>query len=191
MAKITIIQVPPILVVNKDWKLWQMDMKNVFLNGELNREFYMDQSKKFENEVGVNSQYMRSPKKPHLDATRRTLRYVKGTINYDRLYKRSEDCKLAGYSDVGYVGDHYTRKSITGYVFKLGSRTISWCHKRQPTASLSTREAEYRAGAGVTQECIWLKLLMKDWHQKVDYSILLQCDNRFMIRLVENSMFHG
>ena len=39
VAKITIIQVPLVLVVNKDWKLWQMDMKNVFLNDELNREF--------------------------------------------------------------------------------------------------------------------------------------------------------
>ena len=55
MAKITILKVPPVLMVNKDWKLWQMGMKNVFLNGELNREFYMDQSKKFENEVGVIS----------------------------------------------------------------------------------------------------------------------------------------
>ena len=63
-----------------------MDMKK--LNDELNIEFYMDQPKKFENEVGVISQYMQSLKKPHLDATRRTLRYVKGIINYDRLLQK-------------------------------------------------------------------------------------------------------
>ena len=90
----------------------------------------MDQPKKFENEVGVIDQYMQNPKKPPLDAARQTLRYVKGTINYDHLYKRSEDWKLAGYSDVDYAGDHDTRRSITGYVFKLGSRTIFWCNKR-------------------------------------------------------------
>ena len=43
-------------------------MKKVFLHGELNREFYMDQLKKFENEVRVIGQCMQSPKKPHLDA---------------------------------------------------------------------------------------------------------------------------
>ena len=100
VGKITIIQVPLVLLVNKEWKLWQMDMKNALLNGELNREFYMDQPKKFENEVGVICQYMQSLKKPHLDAARWILRYVKGTINYDHLYKRSDDKKLAGYSDV-------------------------------------------------------------------------------------------
>ena len=46
--------------------------------------------------VGVMSRYMQSPKKPHLDATRRILRYVKGTIDYGLLYKRNKDCKLVG-----------------------------------------------------------------------------------------------
>ncbi|KAE8665979.1 tir-nbs resistance protein [Hibiscus syriacus] len=50
------------------------------------------------------------------------------------------------------VGDHDTRRSTTGYVFKLGSGTISWCSKRQPTISLSTTEVEYRAAAMAAQE---------------------------------------
>ena len=142
-----------------------MDMKNAFLNSELSREFYMDQPKKLENEVGVISQYMQSPKKPHLDAARRILRYVKG--------------------------DHDTRRSITGYVFKLCSRTIFLCNKRQPTISLSTREAEYRAATEVAQENTWLKLLIEDWHQKNEYLIPLHCNNQSAILLAENSVFHA
>jgi len=38
--------------------------------------------------VRVVSRYMEKPKKPHLEATQRIFMYVKGTLNYDLLYKR-------------------------------------------------------------------------------------------------------
>ncbi|WVZ95787.1 hypothetical protein U9M48_041510 [Paspalum notatum var. saurae] len=41
--------------------------------------------------VGVVSRYMSNPKKPHLDAVRRILRYVKGTINLGILYKKTKE----------------------------------------------------------------------------------------------------
>ena len=68
---------------------------------------------------------MQSPKKPHLDAIRWILKYVKGTIDYGLLYKRSKDCKLVGYCDADYVGHHDIRRSIIRYVFKFGPATIS------------------------------------------------------------------
>ncbi|KAE8694951.1 hypothetical protein F3Y22_tig00110761pilonHSYRG00036 [Hibiscus syriacus] len=71
--------------------------------------------------VGVMSRYMQNPKKPHLEAVRRILRYMKNTIDYGLLYKKGEDCKLVGYCDADYAEDHDTRRSTTGYVFKLGS----------------------------------------------------------------------
>jgi len=127
--------------------------------------------------IGVLSRYIQSPKKPHLDATRRIFRYVKGTIDYGLLYKRSKDCKLVGYYDADNAGDHEAWGSTTGYVFKFCSGTISWCSKRQPTVSLSTTQAEYRATARAAQKSTRLKLLMEDSHQKIDYPISLHCDN--------------
>ncbi|KAE8673443.1 Detected protein of unknown function [Hibiscus syriacus] len=64
--------------------------------------------------VGVMSRYMQNPKKPHLDAVRRILRYVKSTIDYGLLYNKGEDYKLVGYCDADYAGDHDTRRSTTG-----------------------------------------------------------------------------
>ena len=58
-------------------------MKNAFLHEDLDREINMNQPNGFEDEVGVISPYKQSPKKVHLDAARRILRYDKGTINYD------------------------------------------------------------------------------------------------------------
>ncbi|KAE8676518.1 PLAC8 family protein [Hibiscus syriacus] len=121
--------------------------------------------------VGVMSRYMQNPKKPYLEEVRRILRYVKSTIDYGLLYKKCEDYKLVGYCEADYAGDHDTRRSTTGYVFKLGSGTISWCSKRQPTISLSTTEAEYRAAVMVAQESTWLIQLMNNLHQPVDYAI--------------------
>ena len=59
--------------------------------------------------VGVVSRYIQNPKKSHLEAVRRILRYIKSTINFGLLYKKGEDCKLVGYCDADYAGDHDTR----------------------------------------------------------------------------------
>ncbi|XP_042445550.1 secreted RxLR effector protein 161-like [Zingiber officinale] len=141
--------------------------------------------------VSVISRYMQNPKKPHLEAARRILRYVKSTTDYGLLYKRNENCKLVGYCDADYAGDCDTRRSTTGYVFKLGSVTISWCSKRQPTVSLSTTEAEYRATAMAAQESTWIIQLMNNLHQPVDYAVPVYCDNQSAIRLAENPIFHA
>jgi len=58
--------------------------------------------------VGVMSRYMQNPKKPHLKAVRRILRYVNNMLDYGIMYKRGGECKLGGYCDVDYAGDHDT-----------------------------------------------------------------------------------
>ena len=73
----------------------------------------MDQPKGFENGVVVISGYMQSLKKPHLDVVRQILRYVKSTIDYGLLYKRSGKCKLVEYCDADYAGYHTTRRLST------------------------------------------------------------------------------
>ena len=59
--------------------------------------------------VGVVSRYISNPKKPYLVAVKRILRYVKGTINFGILYKKTNDCQMMGYCDADYVGDCGTR----------------------------------------------------------------------------------
>ena len=70
--------------------------------------------------VGVMSRYMQNPKKLHLKAVRRILRYIKGTLDYGILYKKDGDCNLVGFCDADYAGDHDTRRLTTRYVFMLG-----------------------------------------------------------------------
>lgn len=49
VAKLKTIRVLLSLAANLDWTLHQMDVKNAFLNGELNKEVYIDLPPRFEN----------------------------------------------------------------------------------------------------------------------------------------------
>jgi hypothetical protein len=140
--------------------------------------------------VGIASRHMQNPKKPQLEAVKNILRYVKSTLDYDILYQKDKVCQITGYCDADYAGDYDTRRSTTGYVFSLGSGAVSWCSKRQPTVSLLTTEAEYRATAMAAQESTWLTRLLQDLRQPVK-QVLHYCDNRSAICLVENPVFHA
>ena len=54
VAKITTVWVLLALAASKDYKLWQMDVKNTFLHGELDREIYMNQPNGFEDATNPN-----------------------------------------------------------------------------------------------------------------------------------------
>ena len=63
--------------------------------------------------VGLVNRYMSNRKKPHHDAVKHSLRYVKGTIIFGILYKETKDCHVMGYCDADYAGDCCTRRSTT------------------------------------------------------------------------------
>ena len=51
MAKITTVRVLLALAACKSWKLWQMDVKNAFLHGELDKDIKMEQLRGFESKI--------------------------------------------------------------------------------------------------------------------------------------------
>ena len=53
--------------------------------------------------VSLISRYMEHPTKVHLQATRKILRYLKGTVDYGVFYKKGGNEDLVAYTDNDYV----------------------------------------------------------------------------------------
>ena len=124
---------------------------------------------------------MQHPTKPHLDCIRRILRYVKATQNYGLFYRADLDIKLEGYTDVDWAGSQTDRRSTSGYMFTLGSATISWSSKEQATVALSSTKAEYRGAAIATCAEVWIRRLLSDLGEYIDGAVTIWCDNMSII----------
>ena len=133
---------------------------------------------------------MQEPTDIHLNACRKVLRYLKGTLNYGLFYAYDDNLTPKGYCDADWASSPYDRRSTSGFVFMLGGKTISWSSKKQPTVALSSTEAEYKALSHATCEVVWLNKLLSDLQVHHDRFVLL-CDNMSSIYLAKNPKFHA
>jgi len=72
-----------------------------------------------------------------------TLAYVKGTIDYEIIYRGGETLNPISYIDLDYTGYKDTRCLTKGNVFIVAGRLVSWESKHQETVALSTVKSEY------------------------------------------------
>lgn len=92
--------------------------------------------------VAVLSRYLEKPKSIHVNAAKRVVRYLKGTMHTGIQYSVN-GMEIFGYSDADYAGD--TRRSTSGYVFIFAGGAISWCSERQRSDALSTTDIRAHA----------------------------------------------
>ena len=135
-------------------------------------------------------QFMQFPTTTHLEAAKRVLRYVRGTLSHG-IYFSHGPLTLTAFTDIDWVGDPFDRKSTTGFMVFLGSNPISWSSKKQTTMSRSSTEAEYRALATIAAELSWLRQLFRDLLLFLHHVPVLWCDNVSAIALASNPVFHA
>ena len=80
--------------------------------------------------VGFLSSFMEGPCACHLQAAKRILWYVKGTLNDGIFYENTNDVKLFGYTDSDWARDIETRKITSRYAFYLRTDAISRSSKK-------------------------------------------------------------
>ncbi|KAM3220616.1 putative mitochondrial protein like [Capsicum annuum] len=112
--------------------------------------------------VQTLSQFMQQPKKSHLEAANRVIRYLKGTVGQGIWLKSQPTAELVCWCDSDWAACPNTRRSVTGYVVQFGSSLISWKSKKQHSVSRSSAEAEYRSMASALAEVTWLEVFQGD-----------------------------
>ncbi|XP_055632530.1 uncharacterized protein LOC129773007 [Toxorhynchites rutilus septentrionalis] len=105
--------------------------------------------------VNAVSSFSNNPGESHWVATKRILRYLKGTMAQKLVCRKQEKAMFEGFSDAVWGNDPVSRRSVTGYLFQFGGGSVSWSCRRQPTVALSTTEAEYMALSSASQEALW------------------------------------
>ncbi|XP_026458745.1 uncharacterized protein LOC113359302 [Papaver somniferum] len=85
--------------------------------------------------------FMHDPWEPHMQALKRILRYLQGTLDHGLFLYATTLTGLTAYSDADWAGCPDSRRSTSGYCIFLGDNLVSWSSKRQATVSRSSAEA--------------------------------------------------
>lgn len=140
--------------------------------------------------VQTRSQFMQKPTKQHQNVALKVLRYITTQPGLGLLMSSEKDIKLTGYCDADWAACPNTKRSVTGYILKLGNSLIAWKSKKQATISRSSAEAQYRSLAGLTTEVVWVNNLAKELGIKIEGPVSVYCDSKAAIQIAANPAFH-
>lgn len=126
--------------------------------------------------VSVLSQFNNCYEEEHWQAAKKVLRYLKGTLDYRLVYKKTSET-LQGYVDSDWGGCIMDRRSYTGFCFTFGGAAVSWESRKQRTVASSTMEAEYMGISEAVKEAVLLRHLLKEVLGK-EYCITIFSDNQ-------------
>jgi succinate dehydrogenase flavin-adding protein (antitoxin of CptAB toxin-antitoxin module) len=74
-----------------------------------------------------------------------TLCYLRGTLDYDLIVRRSASSELTVYTDADWAGYRDTCRCTSGYAMFLDANLVSWFSKHHNVVSRLSADAEYQA----------------------------------------------
>ncbi|XP_074327032.1 secreted RxLR effector protein 161-like [Apium graveolens] len=142
--------------------------------------------------VEIVSRFMERPTTMHMNAVKRILRYIKGTLQFGLTYtQKSGNNILTGFSDSDLAGHLEDRRSTNGFVFYLNKNLITWVSQKQRCIALSSCEAEFMAATTAACQGIWLRNLLNQVTEEDIGPMVIFIDNKSAIDLAKNPVFHG
>ncbi|GJR54793.1 retrovirus-related pol polyprotein from transposon TNT 1-94 [Tanacetum coccineum] len=140
--------------------------------------------------VCLCARYQAKPTKTHLQAVKRILRYLNGTIHMGLWYSKDTDMSLTTYADSDHVGCQDTRRGTSGSAQFLGDKLVSWSSKKQKSIAISSTKAKYMSLSGCCSQILWMRSQLTDYGFKFN-KIPLYCDNKSAISLCCNNVQHS
>lgn len=136
------------------------------------------------------SQFLQHPKKSHLDAALRVVRYLKRQPGQGLVFASNSNDLVTAYCDADWASCAITRKFVTGYMVKIGKSLVSWKAKKQTTVSRSSAEAEYRSLATTVSELVWLLGMLKEVGVEIQLPVQIYSDSKAAIQIAANPVFY-
>ncbi|KAM0963906.1 hypothetical protein ACFX2A_023337 [Malus domestica] len=135
-------------------------------------------------------QYMHAPRTIHLQAVKRILQYLKGSIDSGLWFTKGSQY-LTAWSNADWASCPINRRSTSGYCIFLGLNLISWSAKKQNIVARSSIEVEYRSLANTVAKITWVCKILQDISFPLLKTHAIFCDNKSAFALAFNLVFHA
>ncbi|XP_031265002.1 uncharacterized protein LOC116123359 [Pistacia vera] len=140
--------------------------------------------------VQLLNQHMHKPRRSHIDATMKVIRYIKLNLGSGLLFSSSSKLELQAFCDSDCASCLMSRRSTTGFCVFLGNSLVSWKSKKKKTVSKSSAEAEYRSMAQLSCELSWIIGLFGDLDVDSLTPTSMYYNNTAVIHILANPVFH-
>ncbi|GKA76350.1 copia protein [Tanacetum coccineum] len=171
-----------------DFKLFQMDVKSLFLNGFINEEVYVAQSPGFIDFEKQDHVYKLKKALYSLKQAPKACqsKYIKEMLKKFGL-EESKSMKTSMSSNTKLTKDEECESvDSTKYRGMIGCCLTSWFSKKQTALAISTTEAEYVSARKACQQALWMKQALIDYDD-----VPIMCENKGVIDLSKNPVQHS
>ncbi|RDY07678.1 Copia protein, partial [Mucuna pruriens] len=199
------------LVAHFDLELHQMDVKTVFINGDINETIYMMQPKNFVSNQSKSMRFDMKDSKPgdipiakadrfslkylsdlgmqHWKAIKRVMCYLRRTKGHMVTYQKFEDLEIIRFFDSDFAECQDSKRSTSGYIYMLTRGAISWKFVKRTLIAPSTMVVEFVACFEASDHGIWLRtfvtsLLVVDG---IERPLKIYCDNNSAVLYFNNN----
>ena len=96
---------------------------------------------------------------------------------------------MIGYSDADFDGCVDSRKSMSGYIFKLADGAVSWRSAKQTLTATSTMEVEFVSCFEASSHGVWLKSFISGLRivDSISRPLKLYCNNSAAVFMTKNN----